>query len=209
MIRNESSTTTYESIGRTNVPTLTELDPAVDFNWGTAAPDPSLPADYFQVCWHGQVQPLYSDLYSFSTTSDDGSRLWVNNQLLVNRWFGRAATTASGTIQIAAQQKYDLLMEYFENTSTASAQLSWSSFHRYPQVIPMSQLYPTAGLVHRSLTAALNSRTNLVLNWAGTFTLESAPAVTGPWSTLAGSTIGPFTVSTSAAPHQYYLPVTQ
>jgi hypothetical protein len=97
--------------------------------------------------------------------TDDGARLWVNGQLVVNRWQNQAATTASGTISLVAGQKYDLLMEYYENTSTASARLSWSSLHQAQEVIRTSQLYPSDGLVQPILTAELSNRTNLVLNW--------------------------------------------
>jgi PA14 domain/Bacterial Ig domain len=193
--------------GTTNfsgLPTLTQVDPTIDFNWGTGAPDPSLPADGFQVRWHGWVQPFYSDVYTFSTTTDDGARLWVNGQMLVNRWQNQAATTASGTISLQANQKYDILMEYYENTSFASAQLSWTSLHQPPQVIPMTQLYPSAGLVHPSLAANLLAPGSLQLNWPGTFTLQSAPAVTGPWSTVAIAAVAPYFVSTGAGAQVYY-----
>jgi len=45
-----------------------------------------MPVDDFSIRWTGQVQPLYSGVYTFYTTSDDGSRLYVNNQLVVNAW---------------------------------------------------------------------------------------------------------------------------
>jgi hypothetical protein len=187
----------------TGLPTLTQLDPTIDFNWGTGAPDPSLPVDGFQIRWHGQVQPIFSELYTFSTTTDDGSRLWVNGQLLVNRWVNGAATTASGTIQLVAGQKYDILMEYYENTSTASAQLSWSSVHQPPQVIGTTQLYPSIGLVTPVLSATL-SGANPVINWAGTFTLQTASSITGPWSPVVNSGVGPYTVPLSAGQKAFY-----
>ena len=187
----------------TGLPTLTRLDPIIDFDFGTGSPDPSLPVDGFQIRWHGQVQPLFSDLYTFSTTTDDGSRLWVNGQLLVNQWQNQAATTASGAIQLVAGQKYDILMEYFENTSTASAQLSWSSLHQPPQPIGTTQLYPTTGLVQPVLSAAVAGN-NLFVNWAGTFTLLAAPSVTGPWSPVVNSGIGPYTAPVAATQKAFY-----
>jgi hypothetical protein len=187
----------------TGLPTLTRMDSTIDFDFGTGSPDPSLPADGFQIRWHGQVQPLFSDLYTFSTTTDDGARLWVNGQLLVNQWQNQAATTVNGTIQLVAGQKYDILMEYYENTSVASAQLSWSSVHQPAQVIGMTQLYPTAGLVQPVLSAATFG-TTLVVNWAGTFTLQTAPSVTGPWTPVVNSGIGPYTTSIGAAPRVFY-----
>lgn len=188
----------------TGLPGLTRLDSTVDFNWGTEAPEPSILADLFMVRWHGQVQPLYTDLYTFSTTTDDGARLWVNGQLVVNRWQNQAATTASGSIPLAAGQKYDLLMEYYDNTSFASARLSWSSLHQAQGVIPMSQLYPSAGLVRPALTAALSNRTNLVLNWPGSFALQSSPDVTGPWTTLTTSIVSPYSIPVAATGKMFF-----
>ena len=58
----------------------------------------------------------------------------------------------------------------------------------------MTQLYPDAGLVRPRLSTTLSNGTNLVLNWSGTFNLESATVVTGPWSAVANSIIGPYSV---------------
>lgn len=196
--------------GTTNfvgVPALSRVDATVDFDWGTGAPDPALPVDYFMVRWHGQVQPLYSDTYTFSTTTDDGVRLWVNGQLLINRWQNQGATTYSGTIPLQAGEKYDLVMEYYENTSPASARLAWSSLHQPAQIIPASQLYPAAGSLQPRLTAAI-SGTNLVLDWSGTFSLQAAPEVTGPWSTITAQRIGPFSTNTTSAARMFYRLIT-
>src|SRR4051812_23977277 len=51
----------------------TQVDTAVDFNWGTAAPVSGAGADGFAVRWTGQVQPQYSQDYTFYAKSDDGS----------------------------------------------------------------------------------------------------------------------------------------
>lgn len=188
----------------TGVPTFSRVDPTVDFNWGAEPPDPSISANYFMVRWHGQVQPLYSDLYTFSTTSDDGSRLWVNGQLLVNQWQNQAATTRGGTITLQATQKYDLVMEYYEWTTPSVAQLSWSSTLQAPQTIPASQLYPAASAtLTPSLRGVLNG-TSYTLNWAGTFDLLSATNATGPWTTVATNAIGPVTIPNVPATAQRF-----
>jgi hypothetical protein len=191
----------------TGAPALSRVDPGVDFNFLTDAPDPLLPVDYFQIRWHGQVQPLFTDVYTFYTTTDDGARLWVNNQLLVDRWQNQGATTVSGSIQLNAVQKYDLVMEYYENTSQASARLSWSSLHQPFQVIPATQLYPTVGVLQPRLVASLVG-TNVVLNWSGTFTLQSAPDVMGQWGSIGNLRIGPYTLPLTAPQKAFYRLVT-
>jgi uncharacterized repeat protein (TIGR03806 family) len=126
----------------TNAPTLVRTDATVNFNWGTAAPDASVTADHFTVRWTGTVQPQFSETYTFYTTTDDGVRLWVNGQLLIDKWVNQGPTEWSGSITLAAQQKYNIQMDYFENTGGAQASLSWSSASTAKAIIPKTQLYP-------------------------------------------------------------------
>ena len=88
------------------------------------------------------MQPLYSETYTFTTLSDDGARLWVNGQQLINNWTVHPPTENSGTITLTAGQKYDLKLEYYEHTGGAVAKLSWSSASQTKAIIPQTQLYP-------------------------------------------------------------------
>jgi len=122
---------------------VTRTDATVNFNWQNGSPDTSIASDTFSARWTGQVEPTATETYTFYTNTDDGVRLWVNNQLLVNKWQDQAATEWSGSIALTAGQKYDIKMEYYENGGGASAQLLWSSPSRTKEVIPQSQLYPS------------------------------------------------------------------
>ncbi len=124
---------------------LGRVDATVNFDWGNGSPDPAVPANLFSVRWTGQVQPLYSETYSFYTTSDDGVRLWVNGNLLVDNWTDHGPVENVGTINLTARQKYDLKMEFYENGGGAQAKLLWSSPSAAKGVIPATQLYPAAG----------------------------------------------------------------
>jgi hypothetical protein len=124
-----------------NTPVLTRTDPVIDFNWGGGSPDSSVGSDTFSVRWTGNVEAVYSDTYTFHTNTDDGVRLYINNQLLIDRWQDQSATEYTGTIGLSAGQKYSLTMDYFENEGDASAQLSWSCTFQSKQVIPQNRLY--------------------------------------------------------------------
>jgi len=123
---------------------LTRVDPNVDFQWGTAAPAAGVPSDNFSVRWTGQVSPRYSGSTTFFTSSDDGVRLWVNGQQLINNWTAHGTTENSGSITLTAGQKYDIKLEYYEGTGGATARLLWSSSCEPKAAIPSSQLYPPA-----------------------------------------------------------------
>ncbi|HZQ48289.1 MAG TPA: PA14 domain-containing protein, partial [Verrucomicrobiae bacterium] len=121
---------------------LVRTDAVVNFNWNTNSPDPGIPTNNYTVRWTGLVQPLFSETYTFSTTTDDGARLWVNGQELVNEWVGQSPTTWSGLINLQAQQLYAIEMDYFQAGGGAVAQLAWSSPSTSPAIVPSSQLYP-------------------------------------------------------------------
>ena len=123
-------------------PTLVRTDPTVDFDWGGGSPDPSIGADHFTVRWTGSVQSQFTETYTFATTTDDGVRLTVNGQRIIDEWVDQGPTTWTGTIPLVAGQRYDIAMEYYENGGGAVARLAWSSPSTPHAIIPTSQLYP-------------------------------------------------------------------
>ena len=179
----------------------TEVDPTVNFNWTPNAPVPGLTPNLFSVRWTGQVQPRYSETYTFSTVSDDGVRLWVNGQEIINDWTDHPPTTDSGTITLAAGQSYSIKMEYYQRYGGATAQLSWSSPSQAAQIVPQSQLYPAAsapppapatgtvrfyprsGCANRMPGGKFQGSTDGV-TYTDLYTISSQPA-DGQWTTVA------------------------
>ncbi len=145
--------TTYDSNPFTGTP-LTRVDPTINFNWNSVSPDPSIPTSLYTVRWTGMVQPLFNESYTFYTTTDDGARLWVNGQLLVDAWSPQSPTTWSGSINLKAMQLYSIEMDYFQNTGGAIAQLSWSSPSTASGIIPQTQLYPFTNALPLLLTTS-------------------------------------------------------
>jgi hypothetical protein len=123
---------------------LVRTDATVDFDWGSGAPDATLPANNFSVRWTGNVQPRFGGTTTFHTVSDDGVRLWVNGQQLVNNWTDHGPTENSGSIALVAGQSYTITMEYYERGGGATARLLWSSACEPKAAIPRAQLYPAA-----------------------------------------------------------------
>jgi glucose/arabinose dehydrogenase len=119
---------------------LARTDPKVDFDWATGSPHPELGPDGFSVRWTGFVIPEFSQTYSFYTMSDDGVRLRVNGQLLVDNWTDHGPTENSGAIALSAGVPASLVLEYYENTGGARIGLSWSSASRPKEVVPASRL---------------------------------------------------------------------
>lgn len=130
----------FDNINLTNLK-VTRTDATVDFEWGTGPPDPSVAVDTFSVRWTGQIEATTTETVTFYTVSDDGVRLWINNQLLIDNWTDHAPTENAGAIALTAGQKYAVRMEMFENGVGAVARLLWSSPTIVKQIVPQARLF--------------------------------------------------------------------
>ena len=189
-------------------------------DWLTGSPDPLVFHNNFTTRWTGQVLPQYSQTYYFATRANEGSKLWVNNQLIVDQWGSTSEKT--GTINLQAGVLYDIRMESYEVSNTSEAHLYWYSDDQAKQVIPTNRLFPTTtGLTANAgdppagapaitsptdVTVILGSPFSMTLTGSngGTFTASGLPA----WLTLvngvlSGTPPGPgiyqFTVTTTNA----------
>ncbi len=132
----------YNSIDLSGSPVLTRIDSTINFSWNSGSPESStVNTDYFSVRWSGQILALYDEEYTFRTYSDDGIRLWVGNTLVINNWTDHAPVYNSGSITLEANTKYDIVLEYYERTGGAVAQLEWSSASLSQEIVSKSNLY--------------------------------------------------------------------
>jgi subtilisin family serine protease len=120
----------------------TQTDGTVNFDWGWSAPGSFIAGDPFSARWSGQVQPRFTERYTFVTQTDDGVRLWVNGQLIIEDWTLHGVTENRGTITLTADQKYDIRMEFFDAGGPSAARLLWTSPSQPLEVIPQSCLFP-------------------------------------------------------------------
>jgi len=126
---------------------LTRVDPGINFNWGSAAPHPTVPADNFSVRWTGELEVPFTSAWTFTTNCDDGVRLWVNDELIINGWGQQSGVEWTGTINLTEGQRYSIIMEYYEITGDARAILYWNSPYwlspyQPKQIIPQGAFSP-------------------------------------------------------------------
>ena len=154
-------------------PKLTRIDPSIDFDWGYGSPDPAIGPDTFSVRWTGQIEPLYTETYTFYAVTDDGFRLWIEDQLVIDSWRDQAPTERSGTIALTAGVKYDIKIEYYENLIGAVARLLWSSPQQPKEVVPVDRFFHGGGAVN-SLPVADAGVDQVVVDFGG----DNSEAVT-------------------------------
>ncbi|HSG15960.1 MAG TPA: PA14 domain-containing protein [Anaerolineae bacterium] len=97
----------------------------INFDWGAGSPVPGkIGTDNFSARWTRNLD-LMPGRYQFATTTDDGVRLWVNSQLIIDQWRDQHPTTYRAEIDLSGGS-IPVKMEYYENTGGAKAQLSWA-----------------------------------------------------------------------------------
>jgi glucose/arabinose dehydrogenase len=106
------------------MPVLTRNDDAVDFDWGGGAPGDGVPADNFSARWTKSLEVADAGTYKFTVTADDGVRLFVDGDKVLDKWFGQSRTTYTVTRELAAGD-HELKLEYFEGSGDAVAKLAY------------------------------------------------------------------------------------
>jgi uncharacterized protein YraI len=112
-------------------PVLVRDEANINYEWHGASPAPFIVnPDNFSVRWSRSV-PFNAGRYRFSVTADDGVRLWVNNQLVIDQWRDQPMTTYTAELDLPSGT-VPILMEYYENLGGAIAKLSWAPVSTAP-----------------------------------------------------------------------------
>lgn len=105
-------------------PVLTRTEPALDHDWGAGSPDASVPADGFSARWTATID--FNDAtYRFTTFTDDGVRLYVDGQLVIDRFTPQSPTAWQADVPLTAGA-HTVVMEYFEGGGDAVARLTYA-----------------------------------------------------------------------------------
>lgn len=120
---------------------VTRVDSTVNFDWKTGKPTDIVSANTFSVEWSGKIKIPTSGEYTFYTYSDDGIRLYVNNQKVIENWTDHSPTENAGRITLN-EGEYPIYIQYYENTGQAVAKLYWSANGISKQIVPSTNLIP-------------------------------------------------------------------
>jgi len=124
----------FNSRDLTGSPTLVRTDATVDFNWGWDGPVPEMNRDDFSARWRGSFS-FEAGQYRFTATVDDGVRLYVDDQLIIDAWYpARGIRTGYGTL---SQGSHVVRVEYFERAQAAMVRVDWQRVGPAPIASPV------------------------------------------------------------------------
>lgn len=104
---------------------LTRIDPQIQFNWLDRNPAPGIPRSYYSIRWTGKLLAPATGEYYFYAKVDDGIRIWVGNQKVMDSWQLNDSKDFTGNIVLKAGQYYDLRVDYFNDMLEGEIYLYW------------------------------------------------------------------------------------
>lgn len=148
----EFQATYYKNQYLTGSPALTRCEKNIDHDWGVRGPTGtvarasssggssstadassgkadggstvrSIGEDHFSIRWIGKFN-FNGGAYTFVATADDGIRVWVDGELIIDQWRPQAVSVFRATRNLTAGL-HEVKVEYFENDRDAVARLRW------------------------------------------------------------------------------------
>lgn len=137
---------------------LERIDTCIDFNWVRNSPGYPIVEDHFTANWSGYIRPDLTGEYVFSAVADDGMKLYIDGNLILDLWETEVESTDSEAMRVAAQEEYKsriflekgkfypVKIEFREKTHAASISLYWENEFQPKAVVPKKNLFTNRNL---------------------------------------------------------------
>lgn len=121
-------------------PLLVRTDSSVSFNWGLESPADAIPDDGFLARWTGYItvpSALVGKPLQFGLQRDDGARLYIDNQLVLDKWSPSTVVTdyAASPAGGYSAGAHSIKVEFFERNNAAVASM-WVKDGTNEYVVP-------------------------------------------------------------------------
>ena len=95
--------------------------------------------DNWSARWTGTLNVEKEREYTFYLTTDDGARMEIDGDEIIDAWAPRPPTTSEETVELTAGD-HEVVLEYFEAGGGAVARLEWSAEGMDRQVLPADRV---------------------------------------------------------------------
>jgi beta-glucosidase len=117
----------YNNFDFSGKPVMQRIDQQIDFHWTLYPPHTSLAADEYAVSWTGQLRSPVSGKFAIGLEGNDGYRLYINQQLVIDQWRKQSYHTSLVDYVFNKDSVYDLRIEFHEALGNAHIRLVWNA----------------------------------------------------------------------------------
>ncbi|MEM9064770.1 MAG: glycoside hydrolase family 3 C-terminal domain-containing protein [Planctomycetota bacterium] len=104
---------------------VVRYDSTVDFDLGDRGGLTGIERTNFSVRWTGTISVPVSGNYTFRLGSDDGTRLYVDGERVIDHWWDHAYEVREASLQLTAGDRHELVIEYYQAGGDGAVQLGW------------------------------------------------------------------------------------
>jgi hypothetical protein len=152
----------YAGAGNYSEYVATQVDPNIDIDWAGGAPLPFMSVDNFSVRWTGTLTaPPVAGTYRLHLQADDGVRLWLDGQLLIDEWHPSSSNTYEVDLSWAASSAHLFRLDYYEAGGDARVYLRWTVPGQAEVIVPSSAFRPDTDLDGDTLPDGCDQDCNL------------------------------------------------
>jgi hypothetical protein len=116
----------WNNITLSGAPVVTRVDADVNFNWGLGSPAPEIGVDNFSARWTRALEVTQPGDYRFTLNSDDGSRLFIDGQLVINAWYDHGSARTFSATRTLGTGSHEVRIEYYERRGAAVVRFGWA-----------------------------------------------------------------------------------
>ncbi len=99
-------------------------DSVINFSWFNRAPLPGMNPENYSIRWHGYITAPQTGKYLISLSGDDGFRLIVDDQLMIDAW-GEGWKTEHNYMRFEAGSKHSIEIEYYQKEWFSFISFEW------------------------------------------------------------------------------------
>jgi len=142
-------------------------DTTLDFSWGGGSPQPgTINNDFFSVRWTRYLD-VTPGTYRFTAKSDDGIRVYVDDQLIIDRWIQRPVQTDTADVYLGPGHHL-VVVEYFEWQGDALVSVNWAPVQTAPAGF-RGEYYPNRDLSGAPITTRDDAQINFDWGFSSPF----------------------------------------
>lgn len=107
-------------------PVYTSDTPDINFNWGYGSPNYTVQNEDFVARWT-KTTYLAAGTYHFSVAGDDGTRVYVDDNMIIDYWVDQGAGSVHTTDVDIPAGEHTIKVEFYENGAVAEVYFNYSN----------------------------------------------------------------------------------
>lgn len=115
----------FDNLHLAGKPIETRIDETINKSWTLSRPSSQLKKDFYSVSWEGILKPAAAGYYKIGLEGNDGYRLYLDGQLVIDKWTKQSYHTTLIDHALKANQEYRIRVEFFEPAANGQVRLIW------------------------------------------------------------------------------------